>query len=189
MPESKIDLPAFLLADLYKDNLVVFDAATAEVVVEKMPERAQKPAKTEAPVQQPVAPVQKWFLGEHKKQVVVIVKDEEAVFLEDESLAQLTNMLAACKLTLADVAIVNVFKTPKHYNEIHEALQGKQYILFGINTSDIDLPFAFPFYQLQNFNNSTFVSAPPLSLLKANTVTAKTEKSKLWLCLKKMFNV
>jgi hypothetical protein len=182
MPEEKIQLPSFLIADLYKESLVIIDseipqkAPNKPVIVEEIHEKQPKSKP-------------KWFLGENKKNIVICVKDDSSEFLEEESLQLLTTMLTACKLGLNDVAIVNLHTASKNYNELHALLEGKQYLLFGITTSDIDLPFAFPYYQLQNFNNCTFVSAPPLELLKANTVAAKTEKSKLWLCLKQMFNV
>lgn len=182
MPEEKIQLPSFLIADLYKESLVILDR--------EIPQKA--PNKTVEPEQlHEIQPKSKtrWFLGENKKHIVVCVKDDNDEFLEQESLQLLTTMLGACKLGLNDVAIVNLNTAAKTYNKLHAVLEGKQYLLFGITTADLDLPFAFPYYQLQNFNNSVFVSAPPLELLKANTVAAKTEKSKLWLCLKQMFNV
>ncbi len=171
MSFKKLQLPDFLIAELYKDVLV--DLNTAETKVKK----------------QKTPPSQKWFLGENKKNVVIAVKDEEAVYLRDEWLQFLSAILGACKLNLGDVAIINYAKNNYSYTELTEKLSPEFLLLLDITAKEIQLPFTVPHYQIQQYNNCKFLLSPSLEIIQGNTQEAKLEKSKLWLSLKKMFNI
>ena len=145
------------------------------------PKTKQKKTKTSEPLQ--------WFLGENKKHVVIAVKDEEAVFLQDESLQFLSNILGACQLNLADVAIINYSKQTISYTEITEKLAPAFLLLFEVSAKEIQLPFTVPHYQIQKYDNCHFLLAPSLFMMQGDSKEAKLEKSKLWLSLKKMFSV
>ncbi|MBK9568854.1 MAG: hypothetical protein IPO53_02260 [Chitinophagaceae bacterium] len=47
------------------------------------------------------------------------------------------------------------------------------------------LPMHFPHYQIQAFAGNSFLYAPSLKELENDRV----EKSKLWVCLKRLFNL
>jgi len=47
------------------------------------------------------------------------------------------------------------------------------------------MPLSFPEFQVQAFNNCIFLHTPVLEVLE----TDKVLKSKLWVCLKRMFGV
>ena len=85
-------------------------------------------------------------------------------FLEDDELNFLSSVLAACKLSLADIAIVN--KTPMdplNYREITNQLKSTKCITFWmLRQQTMDLPFNFPHFQLQQFDQCTYLSAPAL---------------------------
>ncbi len=186
---GKIQLPNFLLVDLFKDNLVLYDdlpTSTNETSKNKTPIRAEEIVKTLTPTLQTS---KKWFLGSNNKQITIIVKDNEAVFLRDEWLTFLTSILGACKLNIGDVAIVNYTNTPIVLPAINEQLKPLYFLLFDIAAQDIQLPFTVPNYQLQKFGNATFLLAPSLAMMQGNTEAVKMEKSRLWLSLKKLFNI
>jgi len=138
---------------------------------------------------QKIQPSQKWFLGENKKNVVIAVKDEEAVYLRDEWLQFLSTILGACKLNLGDVAILNYAKTNYSYSELTEKLAPEFLLLLDISAKEIQLPFTVPNYQIQQYNNCKFLLSPSLEIIQGESQEAKLEKSKLWLSLKKMFNI
>jgi hypothetical protein len=131
----------------------------------------------------------KWFLGDNKKNILIICADETAVYLREELLQLLTNMLQACALNMGDVALVNLAKKNLKFIELKEKLQPAYCLLFGISTTQIDLPFVVPNYQIQNYNQCTFLLAPDLETMLPSTAESKLEKSKLWMSLKKIFNV
>jgi len=120
---------------------------------------------------------------------VILVNDIEAVYLRDEWLQFLSNILGACKLNLGDVAIVNHANNPMFFTDFQQQLAPQYFLLFDVPTQNIKLPFTVPFYQLQQFGNTQFLLAPSLALMLGNSEAVKMEKSKLWLSLKKMFNI
>lgn len=175
MNEVKSQLPDFLIAELYKNSLVITDN---EVRVE---EKIPKPAK-------PITERQ-WFLGSNLRKITLLVSEKDAVYLPDESLQFLSNILGACKLNLGDVAIVNHYHDPAEYSFLKENLAPAYLLLFGVTAQELQLPFTIPHYQVQKYDGMQVLLAPALHTMLGNTQEAKLEKSKLWLCLKKMFNV
>lgn len=171
MSFKNLQLPDFLLADIYKNDLVAFKG-------ENKPE-----AKKVAPT------TKQWFLGENKKNVLIALNDTEAVFLRDEWLQFLSTILQACHLNLADVAIINLANQEVSYKKVVEELSPKYFLLFDINLKAFQLPFVIPNYQIQNYNLSQFLLSASLLNMEGSSQEAKLEKSKLWISLKKMFNI
>jgi hypothetical protein len=58
-------------------------------------------------------------------------------------------------------------------------------LLFGVDTSDLELPFTIPFFQIQNFNSQEYLTAPALKDLLEN----KNLKKDLWKSLQKLFQL
>ncbi|RYY52935.1 MAG: hypothetical protein EOO05_21525, partial [Chitinophagaceae bacterium] len=117
------------------------------------------------------------FLGNNKKQVLIVVDYPGAAYLPDEELAFLTKMLTACKLGLDDVAIVN----SAHYPQFSSAdylrqFRSLQVLLFGRDPELFGLPLSFPQFQVQSFAGVTFLSAPALGEMMGNTAL----KGTLW---------
>jgi hypothetical protein len=126
------------------------------------------------------------FLGNNGKNIVLLVSNNTVPFLPDDELSFLTNILSACKLSLADVAIVNVHSINKEEVEtLIQPLSPKHVLLFGITPLSIDLPINFPQFQLQAFNKRTYLYSPDLKTLENN----KELKSKLWNSLKTLFGL
>ncbi len=168
MSFTELQLPDFVLADLFKDVLVEL----------KSDQQVKKKEST--------TPSQQWFLGDNRKQVTIVVRDEEAVYLRDEWLDFLSSILAACQLNLADVAIVNYTKTNCEFSELVEKTAPKFLILFDVTTQEMHLPFIVPHYQVLRHKNCSFLLAPSLQSMLDNT---QGEKRNLWTSLKQMFNI
>jgi hypothetical protein len=126
------------------------------------------------------------FLGKNQKQIIIIVDNDEALYLPDEQLNFLLGILGACKLTMEDVAIINIKKNEAFtYKTLSKELNAEKIFLFGVDASEIGLPLQFPYYQVQQYNKQVYLSSPLLTILQDD----KVEKSKLWLCLKKVFSI
>ena len=126
------------------------------------------------------------FLGNNQKKITILVDSEAAIYLPDDELNFLLGILTACKLSMADIALVNTAKNPGLvYSELSEQLKAEKVFLFGLNAATIELPLQFPHYQVQQFNNQVYLSSVSLSEMQAN----KEEKMKLWACLKKIFSI
>ncbi len=166
MSLDNIQLPPFLIADLYKDSLVQLDVPSEiKPIVAALDDLK--------------------FLGTHQQYITILVNEPNAVHINEQDLSFLVAILQACKLTLADVAILNICQQPTSYQELQSKMQSKTLILFGISTDSVKLPINFPNYQIQQFNQQSYLIAPPLRQLAAQ----KEEKLLLWGSLKKLFNI
>ncbi len=173
---TDLRLPEHVIAALYKDDLVVTDSIKTTA---PKPTSAKKEDAPEKPL----------YLGSNLQHILILVNDANAVHVDDEALNFLTNIIQACKKNLGDVAIVNLAHHPLNYEALKEKLSPKYVLLFDIHPRSIQLPFTVPNYQLQQFDDCQFLFAGALQNMIANTQDAKLEKSKLWLSLKKMFNL
>jgi hypothetical protein len=163
---DNIQLPGIVVRDLFKDCLVALDAEPA-------PENISGEAEIS-------------FLGKNEKGVCILVKDDTALYLPDNQLNFLMTILNACKLSMADVSLINISKNSKaDYLSIANKLYPEQVLLFDVTPADINLPLNFPPYQVQRFNNQVYLAGPSLQVLE----TDRNEKSKLWTCLKQVFSI
>jgi LytS/YehU family sensor histidine kinase len=166
MSLDNIQLPAIVLQDLFKNSLIDLNDGKASVQVAEVTAFA--------------------YLGKNEKRVTIIVNDTNTIYLPDEELNFLMGILSACKLSMADVALVNISKTLTiNYTEIEEQLHAEKILLFGVTPSQLQLPLQFPNYQIQKYNNQVYVAAPALKVLQGD----KEEKTKLWNCLKQVFAI
>jgi len=125
------------------------------------------------------------FLGDNKKRIALLVYSPESIYLPDEELNFLLGILTACKLSMMDIALINISKNPElSYTDIAEQIKAEKVFLFGLNPEVLKLPLQFPHYQLQHYNNQVYLSSAPLNKLQ----TDKQEKLKLWNSLKRVFS-
>lgn len=175
MDLNNIELPALLVADLYHTSLIDGTEASEKTQMLTVPSNATGEGVTG------------WkSLGNNQRKILIIVNSNNAVYLPDNELAFLTGILGACKLSLADVAIVNIAnQSTATYKELTTFFKSKIVLLFDVEPATFGLPMSFPHYQLQPFANNSFLYSPSLKDLEND----KVEKSKLWVCLKRLFNL
>jgi len=163
MSLNNIQLNPVLLADLYPHSLVETSITT------NTPTKSIK------------------FLGNNKKNILLIVSKDNVAYLEDEELSFLSNILGACKLSLADIAIVNEKRLPEEttYIDLIKELNSRSVLLFDVPSQSIDLPFNFPQFQIQVFDQRSYLSAPSLKEIESD----KSLKAALWGCLKNLFSL
>jgi len=161
---NSIKLPDFIVSEWYKDALVIPPPADASPTACK-------------------------FLGSNRRHITVLVHAPGAPFLPDDQLAFLTRILEACRMTLADVAIVNNAAIPVTIAEVRQQLQPMTTLLFGLEPSAIRLPINFPMFKPLDYYGCTYLSAPGFDQLVPDSEESKLMKSKLWVCLKTIFAV
>lgn len=166
MSLDNIQLPPFLVGELYKNFLVDID------------NQQLNPGLSETGNLS--------YLGKNEKNILLIVREKNALYLSDENLHFLVGILNACKLTLTDTALLNVHeRNDIKYNMLLEKFKPGIILFFGIEPASLEFPLQFPLYQLQKYNNQTYLSAPSLDELAADI-----EKKKLfWASLRKLFSV
>jgi hypothetical protein len=92
-------------------------------------------------------------------------------------------------MNIGDVAIVNAATAPITIAELRQQLSPTAILLFGLEPVSIKLPINFPEFRLQPYDSCTYLSAPPLTKMVQQSEESKLLKSKLWVCLKTLFNV
>jgi len=173
MALNDIQLDSSLLVDMYRNSLV-------EMKDGQRMQTAPKKVKDEAP------PPARKYLGEFKKNILLVVRYDLATHLPDAQLNFITSILGACKLGLADVAILNIAHLPgETYKQVQEKYKSTVTILFGLTPQEFEMPLDFPEFQVQPFNNCTFLHTPVLEKLENDKVL----KSKLWVCLRRVFSL
>jgi hypothetical protein len=124
-------------------------------------------------------------LGENQQNILFIVKDADHKFLADDEMTLLSNLIAACKLSMADISLVNYSSNQYSYHQFAEQFHPQKILLFGVNTQELDLPFEIPFFQIQSFQKQLYMTAPQLKDFLNNTEL----KKQLWSSLQKLFAV
>ena len=139
MSLDNIHLPGFVIQDLFQKTLV--DLTTEELKVVNEHKELN-------------------YFGGNKQQIVLLVNCADSVYINDQSLTFLSGILNACKLTLEDVAIVNLYSYPElNHKTITHALNPKIILMFGIASKTIELPFIIPEFQKQSFNGQIYLSS------------------------------
>jgi len=181
MDINHIQLTQAALAGLYKNHLVesgeIAPAPVGEIPTDslKMPVQVKKEATRSIK-----------SLGNNERKVLILVHYPDVVFLPDEELKFLTGILAACKLSIADVAIVNLHHCKgTGYKELLTCFNSTKMLLFGLEPATISLPMSFPSFQLQAFNGTTYHWSPDLGKMEND----RALKTQLWNNLKKLFTI
>lgn len=181
MDLNHVELSPSMLASLYKSSLIESEIIPGTKKAGQINDIAEKSAK---PIPAETASW-KW-LGNNLKHIIIVVNNREVVYLPDNELTFLTGILTACKLTIADVAIINLNNYPQvSYKELTSFFKSRIVLLFDIEPTSFGLPIDFPKYQLQSFAGNTFLYSSSLNDLEND----KLEKSKLWVSLKRLFNL
>lgn len=166
MSLKNVKLPEILIATLYTTPLVGLQNA------------AEAPAA-------PTASDLK-FLGSNQKQITILVNVSDATYLSDRSFAFLTGVLNACKLNMADVAVININQSANnHYAELNSITRPGITLLFGVSPAEIGLPIHFPHFQVQPYNKVVYLCAPDLNSIEED----RSLKTQLWTGLKSIFQL
>lgn len=177
MDINHIELPLATVSELYANTLISMAPDSKPEQEDTMPVKVQEVQGNPEDIKS---------LGNNWKHILIILNSPQAVFLSDDELSFLTGILGACKLSLGDVALVNKSQYPDvAYKQLLKQFQSRIVLLFDIEPASLGLPVSFPHYQLQAFAGNTFLYAPSLKQLEYD----KLEKSKLWVCLKRLFNL
>jgi len=155
-----------LTTELYKNSLVALDTPQVK-------SNSLKPLSLN-------------FLGKNQKQILILVNDNEAVYLNDADTALLTGILNACKLNFNDIALLNLSQLSEiDISLLQDNFNPKVMITFGINLTSIEIEQQFEYYVVNKMKSMTFLNAASLTQIGKNV----EEKKLLWNCLKSIFSI
>jgi DNA polymerase III psi subunit len=165
MSLDKFQMSSELVYELYKNSLVALDSA------QRKPEslNSEKPA----------------FLGNHTKNLLILVRCANALHLDEQSLQLLIGILSACKLTMDDVAVFNIHQHEVVNDEyLIQHFQPQKIICFGIEAK-ADLSIPKNIFEPTERNNIQWISSPPLEQINGDVQMKKS----LWNGLKIFFGL
>lgn len=178
-----IQLPPFIIAELYKNSLVEIMNEEDAILTNEVELLLSGDTETEDKNDEAL------YMGKNGKQVSIVVNSSTERFINVDDLVFLTSILKACKLKLDDIAIFNIQRTPVDYNYLKDTALARHVLVFGIEPTDIKLPFIIPHFQVQQYAGCTIVIAPGLSLMNKSNAEGKLLKTKLWMSLQRCFNL
>lgn len=134
-----------------------------------------------------ISPVEKIkYLGNNGRHILIAVADADNAFLDDESLSFLINVLSACSVSMADVAVINTHP----YSGVQQAaimeLFAPTILIFaGTTPAQYGFPLQIPHYQVQAYHQQQFLVTPTFKAIAADVA----QKKLLWAALKKIFSI
>ncbi len=197
MLDPKTILPAAALVSLFKDTLVLPEKEIKSVENEEKAiiTAIGKEAIATTPVnevvneQKTTTPTPVKFLGDHLKKIIVIVNDADAVHLNETDLGLLSSILNACKLTLADIALINIAQQSLSMHEILTTLPSQLVLTFDLNSTQLKIKLPTTLYKPIVLGETHILFSSSLQSMQGADQTAKLEKSKLWNALKLLFKL
>ena len=174
---NEIQLTPELIALLYPESLVVME----DVLPAK---KAVKPAK-----KTPEAPIPYPFMGKNQRQISFVFHNPDGNFLPEDQLAFLQKMLAACKYSLDDVALLNTASIPFDLAEWRLQLNPRIVFLWGISPVSVGLKPGLPDFAISQLDGISVIPVIQPALMSSENPEGKEYKKHLWVCLKKLFNL
>jgi len=183
-------IPDFVLAGLYPNSLVIIDGEFPNT-----PKSGDKGSDLPIPNKENnVTPAQnhldkKFWLGDNAQKITLLVHDTDNIYISDHNLDFLGKILAACQFNLADVALVNLARTPILLDDLHAKLSPKYIILFNCKQSHIGQKDDLKRYQPDRKHGCTFLLASSLTKMNDGSAESKQEKQRFWISLKQVFGI
>ncbi|TAD84346.1 MAG: hypothetical protein EAY75_13235 [Bacteroidetes bacterium] len=185
---DNISLTPLLLADLYADCMVIAAVSTAKQAAPAALNTPTATANTNASLAAaPAAATPTQFLGGFGKQVAILVRQPGAVHIAENELEFLNKILAAVKLSLADVAIVNVERQEAKFPFFLNEQAPQCLIAFGVEASVLQVPMVVPQFQITTWHNCGWLFAPSIHHFLGTSPQVTALKTQLWQALQQLF--
>lgn len=176
MSLDTIKLTSYLCQSMFTKSLVAKDAD---------PEKSETIPGFTNPKKNPETSNIK-SLGKNRQQTVFVVNDKENLFLADEDMKLLTDLLMACKLSMLDIALINFYSNPDlNFGLLCRSFQAKKVLAFGISGKELGLSFEVASFEIKNVDDQIFMSSPSLAKLRQDI----SLKKQLWASLKTIFQL
>lgn len=176
MTIDNIPLTASLCTNLFQDKLVLPPNSLAD----------KKSSGTSESTEQTGSTAEIIHLGLNGQKILFLVHSPNVKYLPDDEMDMLAKLLGACQLSMADIALINYQPASElTYTDFVNRLQSEKLLIFGVTPQTLGLPFNIPHFQIQTYENKTFLFAPAMhSFLKDIDL-----KKSLWASLQKLFSL
>jgi hypothetical protein len=172
---NHLQLSPELIAALYPETLV---AGNDPVTVKKT-------IRTAKPVPEPPAAYP--FLGKNIRSICFLAHYPEGEFLPEVQLDFLQKILAVCKYSLDDIALVNTAHQPFDLAALRVQFQPRIIFLWGILPASVGLKPGMPDFSISLLDGISVIPVLRPALMSGDSPEGKEFKQRLWICLKKLF--
>jgi hypothetical protein len=129
------------------------------------------------------------FLGKNLSSIIVLVESPEDEFMPEEQKVFLQKILAACKYSLDDVAIINTYLNPVTIENLKQQFHPDIIIFWGSMPAIAGLPKHLPDMTAVTWENTKLLYIAQADLMSRDNAEAQGLKRLLWNALQKIFNL
>ena len=174
---NDLQLTSELIASLYPEILISGQDPGPDISMAKSPD--DKPATT---------PVYA-FLGKNLRSLSILVSCPGVEFIPGEQLIFLEKILAACKYSLDDIALINTYQQPVNIENLKNQLHPDIVFLWGKQTPIPGLPESLEDMSISTWGSIRVLSVTQVELMSGDSAEGLALKRILWSSLKKIFNL
>ncbi len=127
--------------------------------------------------------------GENRRRICLVVAVPGREILTARTKNFLEKMLAACQLTIADLAIINISLSPASAADLQSAFMPEKWLLSGVSPSSLQMDAAGDLFEVVRWEGTDLLTFPALAEMEADTAAATQLKRRLWTGLQKMFGL
>jgi hypothetical protein len=129
------------------------------------------------------------FLGKNLRSIIVLVDSPEAEFMPEAQKIFLQKILAACKYSLDDVAIINIYSHLVTFENLKQQFHPDTIFFWGSLPAIPGLPGHLQDMTVVTWENTKLLYIAQADLMSRDNPEAQGMKRLLWNALQKIFNL
>lgn len=172
-----LELSSEIIAALYPESLVMANSVTSDHLS----------GKRQAPASELSGPYHS--SGGNRRSISFLTGYGESGFMAENQFIFLGKILAACKCSMEDISLVNTAEQPVRLDLLKTQLHPKIIFLWGIPPATVGLDPALPHFSIFSVDGMSVIPVPSPDLMSGDSAEGTALKQRLWVCLKKIFNL
>jgi hypothetical protein len=129
------------------------------------------------------------ILGKNGKSICFLVSHPDHDFNSTEQYAFISKILAACKCSMDDIALINTARHPVTLHGLKNQLHPKIIFLWGSRPATIGEISDFQDLTISEFSGISVIPVFSADLMMGDNPAGLARKQQLWVLLKKLFNL
>jgi hypothetical protein len=129
------------------------------------------------------------YLGKNLRSLCVLVESPDDVFMPGEQLVFLQKILAACKYSLDDIALINICRNPVTMDDLKNQFHPDIIFLWGNLPVIAGFPEPMPDLTVTTWGNIKLLYVAQADIMSKDGSEAQALKRILWNVLQKMFSL
>jgi hypothetical protein len=175
---NDLQLSPALIAALYPETLVT----AGEPVPVNGPVKPRETLQAKRPAYT--------FLGKNRRSLCILVSCSDEEFMPEEQLAFLQKIMAACKYSLDDIAVINTYRQPMDLESLKNQFSPHVIFLWGSPAPDIPgFPKTITDMSVTTWENMIVLPVAQAGQMSSDNPEGLVLKRILWASLKKIFKL